>query len=79
MPDRNIIADGGSIFLKCAMDTGTVLHIHFVAEFNKVHIAPDNSIEPETAIITGNHITNNGGIRGYETIVTELGKFTFYG
>jgi hypothetical protein len=61
------------------MYAGTVLHIHFVTDKNKVHIATNNGIEPETAIITGSYIANNSGVGGNETIVAELWLFIFYG
>jgi hypothetical protein len=75
MPDRNIIADRGAVFLVGAMNTGTVLHIHFIAQPDKIYIPPNDGIEPEAAIIPAGHITHDGGIGGDEIIVTELREF----
>jgi hypothetical protein len=79
MPDGNIIADRCSVFLVSAMDAGSVLHIYFVTQLNKIHIATQHRVEPETAIITGNHIANDSGIGGNEAVVAELGVLIFYG
>jgi hypothetical protein len=75
----HIIADGGSVFLVSAVDTGPVLHIYFVPDADKIHIATHNGVKPETAIVTGNHIAHNGGIGGNEIVVAKLGEFFFYG
>jgi hypothetical protein len=61
------------------VNTGTVLHIHFVAHLYKIYVATDNRIEPKATIITGNHITDYSGIGSNKTIVTELRMFIFYG
>jgi hypothetical protein len=79
MTDRDIIPNCCAIPLESAMDAGAILHIYFVTDLNEVHIASDNRIEPETAIITGDHIANDGGIGCNETIVPELRVFVFYG
>jgi hypothetical protein len=79
MTDGYIIADRGPELLVGTMNAGAVLHIHFVAQLYKVHIAADNRIEPETAIVAGYHIANNSSIGSNETVVAELRVFIFNG
>jgi hypothetical protein len=79
MSYRNIIANSGAKALESAMDAGAILHIHFVADPYKIHIAPHHRIEPKTAIITGDHIANDSRIGCNETIITKLRVFIFYG
>jgi hypothetical protein len=47
--------------------------------FNKIHIATYYRVEPEAAVIAGDHIAYDSGIGSNETIVAELRMFTFYG
>jgi hypothetical protein len=77
--DRDIVPDRSSAFLKSAMDTGAVLHIYLVPDPDKIDIATDDRIEPETAVITGNNIPDNRRIRGDKTVIAKLRKFVFYG
>ena len=75
MADGHIAADYRGIFLVGTMNNGAILHIYFIAHFDRVYIAPDHGIEPDTAIITHGYITYNRGIGCYKTIFTELGVF----
>jgi hypothetical protein len=61
------------------VNAGSVLYIHFISHFYKIHIPADHGIEPGTAIITHDHIADDGGIGCDEAIVTKLGVFVFDG
>ena len=78
MTYRYIITNSCAIFLVRTMNTGAVLYIHFVAHFNKIYISSDHRIEPDTAIVTHDHITDNSSIGSNKTIVSKLGVFVFY-
>src|SRR5687767_6047530 len=78
MSYRNIIPNCCAISPESTMDAGAVLHIYFIADPDKVNITPDNGIEPETAIIPGDHITHNSGIGSNKTVIAELRMFIFY-
>jgi hypothetical protein len=54
------------------MHHSSILDIHFVAHPNKVNIASNHCIVPDTALISHNHVANNDGTLGQETILTEL-------
>ncbi len=71
--DGYIIPDRSPVFFKGAMDAGAVLDIYLIADFDKIHIAADNGIEPGTALVAHNHITHDSGIRGDETIFSKTG------
>jgi len=79
MSNRHIVANGCPVFLVGAVNTGAVLHIHFITHFYKIHIPADHSIEPGTATVTHDYIANDGGVGGDEAIVTKLGVFVFDG
>ena len=64
MTDRYIIANGGTAFFKSAVDTGPVLYIDLMAHTNKIYIAPQNCIEPDTAIVSHHHIAYHGRVGG---------------
>jgi len=74
MADAYIVANIGCVFLVRAMNTGTILHIHFVAHSYIVHIATDNGVEPDAALVAHLNITGNGGIGSDETIGPEGGE-----
>jgi hypothetical protein len=61
------------------MNAGSVLYVYLITDSDKVHIPPYYSIEPKAAVITGYHITDNGGIGSDEIIVTKLRELVFYG
>jgi hypothetical protein len=79
MTDVYIISDGCAVFLVCAVDTVTILNIHFIPHFDKINIPSHDGIEPETAIITGFHIAYDSGIGGNKSIVSKAGEFSFNG
>ena len=72
MANGYIIANSSAVFLIRAMDAGAILHIYFIAQFNKVHITPYHGIEPKTAVITCHYVANNRGIGCNEIIVTNF-------
>jgi hypothetical protein len=74
-----IVTDIGGMFQVSAMDACPILHIYFVAQFNIMHIAAHHGIEPETALVAGGYIANNGGVGSYKAIGAKNGGFTFYG
>jgi hypothetical protein len=71
MANGYIVPDFRGGFFVRAMNHGKVLNVHFVAHLNAVHITADYAVEPETALIAGFYITNNGCIFSNETIVSE--------
>jgi hypothetical protein len=79
MPDRNIMADGGTAFLKSTMDTGPILDIYLITHPDKIDISTDDRVEPETAVITGNDITYDSGIGRDKAVFAELRENIVYG
>src|SRR5437762_4878805 len=59
------------------MNASTILHIYFITYPDKIDIPSYYRTEPNTAIITHDHIPNNGGIRCNETVFSELRIFVF--
>ena len=68
MPDRNIVANIGGVFLVGTMNNCAILHIYPVTHFYIMHITPYHSIKPETAFITG-----GTGILGGEIACALIG------
>jgi hypothetical protein len=68
--DTALITYGGRSFLVSAMDHGTVLDVDTVSNTDAVHVTPYNGIEPEAAPVTGDDITDDGGILSNKTIFT---------
>jgi hypothetical protein len=75
----NIIANSGWRGFISRVDNGPILNIHFIPHFNKMDIATDYGIEPNTALIAHNDIAHYRGIFCNKTIFGDLGIFTFYG
>jgi hypothetical protein len=42
-----------------------------------VHIASYDGVEPDAAIVTHLYVSDNGGVRGDETIFSKTGGFAF--
>ena len=70
--DRHIIPYNGFCSFESTMDHCTILNIYFIANPDTIHISPNNSIKPYTAIITHHYITHNSCIRCDKTIVSKL-------
>jgi hypothetical protein len=62
MSNRYVIANGGTTFFKCSVDAGAILHIDFVAHADKIYIAPNYRIKPNTAVISHQHLTYYRGV-----------------
>lgn len=73
-----IVANVGGVLLVGAVYAGSILHIHLIAHFDIVHIAPHHSIEPKATGIACGNIAHQGGIGGYKTILPQPGTFAFY-
>lgn len=71
--DGNIIADLRRCPLISAMDDRPVLYVHLIANPDIMHIAPDDGMEPYTAIIPHHHVPDDDGIFCQVTIRPELG------
>jgi hypothetical protein len=54
------------------MDNGAVLDIDFVTDSYRVHIATNNGVEPETAMIAGYHVTDDGRVFGDKTRISPF-------
>jgi hypothetical protein len=78
MTNRNVIPDSSPKSLVSTMDTSAVLYIHLVPHPDKIYIATNNRIEPDTAIIAHYDITNYSGVRRQKTIAAKPGEFIFY-
>lgn len=75
VPYGYIVSNGGRRFLIGAMDDGPVLHIDLVAHFDKMDIATDHGIEPNTALIAHAHLAHNRGIFSDKTILAYFWGF----
>src|SRR5688572_32225941 len=60
------------------MNASSILYVYFITHFYKIDIAPHHRIEPYAALITHDHVSDNGGIGGYKAIVSKLRVFVFY-
>src|ERR1043165_4147025 len=74
----NITTYLGSRLKISAMDYGTILHIGIITNADIVHIAPDNCIEPNRAVVTHHHIAYDGCIFRNEAVFSPNGAFIFY-
>jgi len=48
-----------------------------MAHSDAVHITPDHSLKPHTALIAHNHITDNCGIFSKKAVFSEYRAFSF--
>jgi hypothetical protein len=78
MPDRNIIPNCCAALLKRAMNTGAVLDVYFVPDPDEIDIASYNRVEPDTAIIAHDHISDDRRVWSYECVAPKLGLLVFY-
>jgi hypothetical protein len=79
MGNGNIVPDINRPFLVSAVDYCAVLDIHVISDSDIMNIAPDNGIEPYTAVIPHHNITGYRGIIGQKTILSEFRNRPFYG
>jgi hypothetical protein len=78
MTDRYVVADYHLGFLVGSVDDDAILDVYFVTDPDAVDIAPDDGIEPDTALIANLHVTYHGGIGRQKTIFAKAGEFAFY-
>jgi hypothetical protein len=50
----------------------SILHINFIAHADGMHIAANNCLKPDTAVITHDDIAHNRGIFRQITVIAEL-------
>jgi hypothetical protein len=79
MTNGNVTSNDGLRFQIGTMNDGPILHIHFIADADAVHVTPDYRIEPNTAIVADDHIAHDGAIGSKKAIVTDFGRYTFHG
>jgi hypothetical protein len=60
------------------MNDGAILNVYLVPHTDEIHISPHYGIEPNAAIITHDHITNNRGIGSQKAIISKLRMFILY-
>jgi hypothetical protein len=78
MPNAAKITNLSARFLIGAMDDGSILDIHSLADADGVYITTDYRIEPEAAMVARNDIAHKGGIFGDKTIFTKYWRYAFY-
>ena len=61
--DAYIISNKCTGLFICAMNDGAILHIYLIAQADDIYISPNNSIEPNAALVAHNHIANNSAIK----------------
>jgi hypothetical protein len=72
-----MVADGCAESLVGAMNARAVLDIDLIANTDKIDITSYDRVKPDAALITHDHVTNDGGIGCNETIITKLREFPF--
>jgi hypothetical protein len=60
------------------MNDRAILHVDLVAHANGIDIATNHGIEPETAIIAGDHVTDDRGIGSDIAVVSESWQNAMY-
>ena len=70
--DGNVIPDNGGGALIGAVDDRTILDIDLVADPDAVHVAADDALEPEAAVVSGDDVAYDGGVLGKVAVVPEL-------
>jgi hypothetical protein len=61
------------------MNTSSVLDIYLITHANKIYITTNHCIKPNTAVVTHDHIANDGSVGSNETIFPKLRMFVFNG
>jgi hypothetical protein len=77
--DAHLITNDGAGLLVCTVDHGPVLDIDHISDAYRIDIAPDDRVEPYTAVISKDYVSNNGGVRGDIAVFAELRRNAFYG
>jgi hypothetical protein len=77
--DAHLITNDGAGLLVCTVDHGPVLDIDHISYAYRVHVAPDNGIKPDTAVISKDYVAYNGGIWRDIAVFAELREHTLYG
>src|SRR4030095_6581868 len=75
--NRNIISDRCTGSFECTMNARSILDIYFITYADEIHIAANHCIEPDAAVVTHDHITNDSGVGSNETIFSKLRVFVF--
>lgn len=60
VPYANVIADAGGRFFVRAMDAGAILDVRALADHDGIHIAPNDRVEPNGALLAKRHLADNG-------------------
>jgi len=77
MTNGNVISNCCARSFKCTVNTGSILDIYLIADANKIYIATNNCIKPDTSVITHDHVTHDSGVGSDETIFSKLWIFVF--
>src|SRR5690554_2895497 len=72
VPDRDIITNDGYRFLIECVNNGAILNVDSVADTDGVDITPQHGIEPDAAVVTDDHITNDCGVVGQIIVFSHL-------
>tara|TARA_R110002020_G_scaffold23587_2_gene78435 strand:- start:63996 stop:64535 length:540 start_codon:yes stop_codon:yes gene_type:complete len=75
----NIVPYSGGRFKIGTVYDGAILYVYLISHFDKMDVAPQNCIEPDTALISHFHIAYQGGIFGNVTILPYLRGLAIYG
>src|SRR5690606_40124377 len=70
--DIHVAPDSCRRLLIGTMNNRTVLHVASVTNPDRIHIATDHRIKPETTTRSRNHIAHQSRVFGYETIVSQF-------
>lgn len=71
-----VVSDGGFIPLIRAMNNGAILNVGLVANDDRVYVAPDYGVEPNSTIAAHRYIADDGCIVGKPTVFAELWMIT---
>src|SRR6476620_2397170 len=64
------------MFLIRGVNDCTILDIHFISDFDIMHITSNYSVKPNAAGVPQYNVANNGGVFGNKTILWDLRTFT---
>jgi len=59
VPDRHVVSDDQGMSIVGHMQHAEVLDVGPIADSNKVHIAPDHGMEPDTAGLAHHHVPDH--------------------
>ena len=66
--DGNTVAYYGFGFIESTMQYRAILDVYFIADADTVDVSADDCVEPYAAIISHDHIADDGGVGGDETV-----------